>query len=158
MCPTDCLEVVINNTFQQEHYFYTSLGNSFNLNDETLNNLKCVVEKYHIRKICFVIANDNKIVNDALGNQEFSSISGLQKFYTDISKQKEQSKILWQNDNRKLSVLSYYLNNKIKKLQQELDEFCEFSITISGKVYNRSYDTFAVIYHDLVCLKKYQLN
>lgn len=37
VCPTDCLEPIINNTFKQEHYFYTSLGNAFVADSETLN-------------------------------------------------------------------------------------------------------------------------
>ncbi len=158
LCPTDCLESIINNTFKHESYFYTSLGNSFLFDSETIGHIKDVVKKYNIRKICFVLSADNKIILDALGNKDFSDIRGLKKFYNEIERQKKHSEVSWYTPNRQFSVLSYYMNKKIKELQLELSNFSDHSVRISGKVYNRHEGIFRNIHSDLICTKKYHLN
>lgn len=160
LCPSDCLETIINDTFQEENYFYTSLGNSFISNSEAIQDIQFVVQKYNIQKICFVLASDNKIVNDALGRQQFSDIKELSSFYSEIIKYKEQSKIVWQKDkdNLKFSVISYYLNKKIKILKTGFNNFHKYPVTISGKIYFRRNSMFTPIYSDWICLEKHLLN
>ena len=154
LCPTDCLEPIINNTFKYENYFYTSLGNSFASDIETLKGIKELVKNHSIKEIYFVLSKDNKIILDALGNQSFSGIKGLNNFYNEIRKQKKRSKVSAQIGNRQFSVLSYYLNKKVKELQLELNH----SIKISGKIYNRNKDMFTNTYANLICLEKHHLN
>ncbi|WP_158447905.1 hypothetical protein [Aquimarina longa] len=101
---------------------------------------------------------DNQIILDALGNHIFFDIGGLNNFYNEITRQKEHSKTSTQTGNRQFSVLSYYLNKKIKELQLELNNLSNQSIKIKGKIYNRHQDTFTDIYSDLICLNKYHLN
>ncbi|WP_353778374.1 hypothetical protein [Winogradskyella sp. 3972H.M.0a.05] len=158
LCPTDCLESIINDTFKHENYFYTSLGNSFISDTETIENIKELIIQHNIRKIYFVLSDDNKIILDALGGQSFSDIRGLQKFYTEVTRQKERSEVLWQTDNRQFSILSYYLNNKIKELQLELDNLPIHLPRISGKIYFRQKNIFSNIYSDLICIEKHYLN
>ena len=158
LCPTDCLEPIINSTFKYENYFYTSLGNSFVSDSETIKNIKELVRKHNIREIYFVLSNDNKIILDALGGQFFSDIRDLQNFYVEVIRQKEHSEVLWQTNNRQFSILSYYLNNKIKELRLELGHLSNLPIKINGKIHNREDHTFKQIYPDLICLEKHNLN
>lgn len=158
LCPTDCLEFIINDTFKYDNYFYTSLGNSFVFDFETLIYLKKMVEKHHIEEIYFVLSMDNIIVLDALGDQCFSKIIGLKKFYNEIEKHNKRSKVITLSGNSQLSVISYYLNKKIKLLQLQLNNLSNKSIKIKGKIYNRDQDIFTNILPDLVCLEKYHLN
>lgn len=158
LCPTDCLESIINNTFKCENYFYTSLGNSFVSDIETIAYIKETIRKHNIREIYFVLSNDNQIILDALGRQFFSGIRGLKKFYNEITRQKEHSEVSWQTDDRQFSVLSYYLNKKIKELQPELRNLLDHPIKIRGKIYNRQENAFKDIYSDLVCREKCYLN
>ncbi|KAB1159433.1 hypothetical protein F7018_03740 [Tenacibaculum aiptasiae] len=158
LCPTDCLETVVNDTFKYQNYFYTSLGNSFSPNHKTLDSLKELIIKNHIKNICFVLSNDNKIILDALGGQSFSNISGLDSFYNKITKEKRHSELVWLGDHRQDAIFSYFLNNKIKELQLSLGNFPRQSVKISGKVYNRYENNFKSIYSNLTCLKKHSLN
>lgn len=120
LCPTDCLETKINNTFKYENYFYTSLGNSFYSDFKTINSLKELLIKKEITNICFILSTDNRIINDALEKQSFSKISGLKPFYKKISKSKKELKIISNTDKRQYTSFSYLLNTKIKELQLNL--------------------------------------
>ncbi|MFD2568129.1 hypothetical protein [Pseudotenacibaculum haliotis] len=154
LCPTDCLESNINRTFNHQNYFCTSLGNSFAFETEIIGHIRGLVKKHHIREIYFVLSEDNPIFLDALGGQFFSDIRGLEEFYGEIMRQKEHSEIVWQKGFHQFSVLSYYLNKKIK----ELDSLLNNTVNIHGKIYNKYQDTFYDIYSDLICIEKHCLN
>lgn len=158
LCPTDCLEPIINNRFKYENYFYTSLGNSFIYDNETIEGIKEIVKSHNIRAVYFVLSSNNQIILDALGNQDFSDIRALSSFYKEITIQKKQSKEVRYTDNLQFSVLSYYLNKKIKQLQIELSDLQNYPIRIRGKVYDRYNDVFRAIYSDLICLEKHHQN
>lgn len=158
VCPTDCLENTINKKFKQENYFYTSLGNSFASDGKTINCIKNTIRKHNIKEIYFVLSIDNKIILDALGDNEFVDIVGLKPFYKDIKRQRERSKIVLKKGHSQFSILSYYLNKKIKELESQLRKSSNLPIKISGKIYNKNQDTFTKIYSNLVCLEKHQLN
>jgi len=160
LCPTDCLESIINSTFNNKNYFYTSLGNSVMFdNKQTLKDIKELIKKHEIRDISFVLSNTNKIILDALGNKDFLKIRGLNDFYNKITEQKEHSVLSWHTtDNRQFSILSYYLNKKIKELQLELNSLFFEPIRIHGKIYNKKENMFNNIYSDLICIEKYCLN
>lgn len=96
ICPPDCLEYTITKTFKCQNYFYTSLGNSFNQSSRTLESISSIIKKQNIKEICFVLSMDNKIVEYALGNKEYSNIGTLRNFYNEITIQKKHSKIFLQ--------------------------------------------------------------
>ena len=158
LCPTDCLESVIRNRFSKESYFYTSLGNSFVYDIKTLDSIKELVHEHTIDRIYFVLSDDNQIILDALGGQFFSEIRGLKAFYNEILEQKKLSEVLWTANEREFSILSYFLNNKIKELQHKLDNEIDYPIKIGGKIFNRDENIFKDIYSDLICLEKHALN
>jgi hypothetical protein len=161
ICPTDCLEQTINKSFTYVNYFYSSLGNSFVYDRETIGHLGEIIEKHQIKKIYFVLSIDNKIVEDALNNKSnhnFSNTRALNNFNIEITKQKEQSKIVSREGNLQFSLLSYFLNNKIKELEIQLSNVLNESVKIGGKIYDRELDAFTTIYADLICLEKYHLN
>ncbi len=158
ICPTDCLEYNINRTFKYENYFYTSLGNSFNHDSKTLESIKAIIKKHDIREIYFVLSIDNKLVLDALGTNNFLNIGALHNFYNDIRRQEERSKISVKEGNNQFTILSFYLNKKIKELEHQLANSYNLSIKIGGKIYYKNEDAFTNIYSDLVCLEKYHLN
>ncbi len=88
LCPTDCLETVINNTFRNENYFYTSLGNSVIFSNNTITEIKILISKHRINEVCFVLSNNNHFILDALKNNNFSNIRGLSTFYKEIKKKR----------------------------------------------------------------------
>lgn len=151
ICPTDNLESIINDVFRQENYYYSSLGNSISFKNNVIRQTKKLITTKNISEITFVLSNDNRIVLDAVGGQDFSDIRGLKKFYNQIIKQKEQTEMSWQTLNRQFLILSYHLNNKIKELKLGLDASIIDQIKISGKIYNRQENNFNDIYSDLIC-------
>lgn len=158
LCPTDGLESIINDTFKYENYYYTSLGNSFVFDSKTLHWIKDFITKNHITDIQFILCRDNPVVLDALGDQSFSMLNGIHTIYNEITEQNIRSRVISQSRNSKFSVISYYLNTKIAKLQLELNALLDAPIQIGGKIYNRHQNTFINIYSNLVCLDKYHLN
>jgi hypothetical protein len=157
LCPTDCLESTINKVYKSENYFYTSLGNSFNIDSETLLHVKELIMKHSIKEINFVLSSDNKIILDALEGQFFSEIKGMKKIYKEIEKQKRASEMLWKTENNSLSILSYYLNNRIKEFQFKLGKLSN-QLIIKGKIYNEYNKSLTNIYPDLLCLEEHFLN
>lgn len=158
ICPTDGLEYIIKNTFGYGNYFYNSLGNSFICDKATVSYLAKMVETHDIKAIYFVLSSNNKIVSDALGHQNFSNIKGLKSFYKEIRTQKECIEKAGPTYNFQFSLVSYYLNKKIKQLQSRLDGLEGYSLNIYGKVYDKANNKFRTIYTNLVCLQKHHLN
>ncbi len=156
ICPTDFIENTINKTFGGENYFYTSLGNSFNYESKTLEHIKAIIKKHNIKEIYFVLSLNNIIVLDALTTKKKSKIRLLHNFYNDIKSQKERSQTAFKENDNQFTLLSLYLNKKIKELR--LANLSSQTIKIGGKIYHKDQDTFTNIYSDLVCLEKHNLN
>lgn len=158
ICPTDCLEPIINNTFRQENYYISSLGNSIVFDNKAMDQLKELITSNNIREISFVLSYDNRVILDALGNQDFSEISGLNHFYKEIIRKKKDSEASWQTWNPQLLILSYYLNDKIRELKFRLNGLFFDRLKISGKIYNRRENIFKNIYSDSICIEYFGLN
>ena len=157
LCITDCLETVINKTFFDDNYFYTSLSNSFLSENTSVTYIKNTVKKHKISKVSFVLASDNQIILDALGNQFFTEKGLFNYSYNEIIKNQKIARLLTNKD-AYFSVISYYLNEKIKALKNELDKALLFDIEVEAKIYDRTHHTFKNIYPDLVCIDRYCLN
>jgi len=149
-CPTDYLETIIERNFDQENYFYSSLGNSVVFTEDELSEVKKLICSKGIREICFVLADDNRIVLDGLANQNFSEIRGLKNFYDQVLQQKKQLEMSWQIQNPQFLILSAFINKKIEKLKDGLSDLMIGEIMISGKIYSKEDHMFEDIYTDLI--------
>ena len=158
ICPTDSIESIIEQTFHQENYFYSSLGNSINFTDNELKETKKLIYLKKIREIVFVLSEDNKIVLDALGNQNFSDIRGLNSFYNQVVGKKKHLEMTWKTLNPQFLILSYFLNQKIKKLENGLNDLIIDPLTITGKIYNKQENVFKDIYSDLILTENIVFN
>ena len=158
VCPSDYLETVIDNTFRQENYFYTSLGNSMIFDADTIEELIRLLKTKNIREISFVLSDDNCIVQDALEKQDFSGIVTLNNFYDEVIAHQKHSEVLWQICSRKFLILSYHLNNKIKELKSGLENVYLNNLKINGIIYKRPEEKFYDIYSDLICREFFYLN
>ncbi len=146
------------NTFRQENYYYSSLGNSIVFDKYIVEQLKKLICTKNIGEIAFVLSSDNRIILDALGKQDFLDVTDLNKFYNQITRQRGYSEMSWQTWNRQFSVISYYLNQKIKELERVLSDSISDQLNISGKVYNRRENRFNEIHSDLICMEHLSLN
>ncbi len=158
LCPTDCLETIINMEFSSKNYFYTSLGNAFLSERETTENIKSLIAKHEITNICFVLSMENEIILDAMRGRFFYKIKGLNDLYAQIEKEIESSEVMFPTASREFSVISYFLNHKIRELEMELGSSSSQKINFSGHVYSAFEDSFRPIYSPLTCLEKYNLN
>ena len=69
LCPTDCLESIINKNYKGKNYFYTSLGNNSSFDLISLDSIKALICRHDIRNIYFVFSEQNKIVIEAMRGQ-----------------------------------------------------------------------------------------
>lgn len=150
ICPTDGLEAIINTAFPNENYYYTSLGNSVTFNQEVLKQTKKLIQKRKIEEIAFVLADDNRIMLDAVGQRNHLDITGLGRFYHQVSLQKKKAELSWQTNNASFLLESYFLNEKIKEFKHGLNEAL---IKVSGKIYQRRTRIFKDVYPDFICLE-----
>ena len=157
LCPTDCLESVINNTYHSDNYFYTSLGNSVVFDTNISSQIQKLINTHKITHITFVLSSNNNVVNDVLSNKDLSEIKSLDAFYTQIQQQKKYTQELWLNTSNHY-LLSYYIRGKMNELQNKLKNRINHSVTISGKIYNRFDNVFENIYSKLIYLEPYRLN
>ena len=158
LCPTDCLESIVNKNYKGKNYFYTSLGNNSSFDLISLESIKALICRHNIRNIYFVLSEQNKIAVDAMEGQTFPKIRGLQNFNNSINQSKKQSELFWKTSEPVFSALSYYLNQKIRQLQLNLSHELTQSVNLEGKIYIKSQNKFIDTYPDLVCLRKYNLN
>lgn len=158
ICPTDHIERIINKTFQQENYFYTSLGNSIRFDADMAAQINGLIESKNITEVTFVLSSSNQVVMDVLSQQNFSSIEGLDSFYHEITQQKERSKMLWQRSDLPIPILSHYLNQKIKELQPKISSWIVDNVHINSKIYIRKSNVFKDVYADFFCEKYVNLN
>lgn len=158
ICPTDYLESVIDSTFKQKKYYYSSLGNSIAFDAETAGQLSELLHAENITEVSFVLSDDNRIVFDALERQNFSEIAGLKDAYTQITRQKKHAEKSWQTHDHQFLLLSYYLNNRVRELKQQFKGKAVNQLKVNGIVYRRKKKQFSEIYPDLVCRESYALN
>lgn len=158
ICPTEHLESLINNRFEGQKYFYTSLGMTYSLDKLTVEQIAMLIKKQYIDRVTLILSEDNAIVLDALSSQNFVSITGLKASYERLQEQKKKALGVWPTHIQHAMFLSYYLNYKINELQNSLQEFGIDSLKIDGKLYSRAYDSFRNIFSDLVCFNPNQLN
>lgn len=158
ICPTDYLEPIINRSFKQRNYFYTSLGNSFVFDQMTMAYLRDFILKHSIEEISLVLSENNSIIDDALTKQGFSKMRNLDSLYNNIKGHKGLSEMFWPNNNCSYTILSYYLNKKIQELRVCLDDLDLSQIEINGKIYNQKANVFDNIYSELICRDYFSLN
>ncbi|CAL2091132.1 hypothetical protein [Tenacibaculum sp. 190524A05c] len=149
ICPTDALESVINNSFNSENYYYTSLGNSINLNDRVIASLEDLIVDKRISEISIIIANDNRIIRDAVEDKSFSELNGLDGFYETIEIQRNFLNVFWQINTGKDTLLNNFIRNKIKEIQDVLNKLFLNPVKVSGKIYQKRESIFTDIKLDI---------
>lgn len=158
ICPTDNIEPVIRNRFDGHKCFYTSLGNSFCLDPETLEEIASIIVKADVTEITMVLSDDNCIIGDALNNQDYSKIRGLEEAYSELLMHREEMLATWLDADQYMMLLSYYLNKRIEELRSEMKNAIDPLPKINGLLYSKTKNNFQQIYSDLVCMGSVILN
>lgn len=158
VCPTDCLESIIDKKFRSKNYFYTSLGNSLVFDHSTMRQIEQLVKKYGINEILFVLSCENRIILDGLKHQHFSVIRGLNNLYEELILHKKRSEIMKYHGDKQFLMLSYYLNRKITQLQIQLNNLLLRPIEVTGKIYKGKQCAFNNVYSGLACMDKFHFN
>ncbi|MEN0050268.1 MAG: hypothetical protein AAF806_24595, partial [Bacteroidota bacterium] len=127
-------------------------------NRSVIGQLTKLIRENNIQTIEFILSNDNCIVLDGLGNQNYIYVRSLKKFYQQIIRQKESSETSWQSVDTQFLILSYYLNEKINELKLKLEDAIESQLKISDQIYNQQKESFTNIYSNLICQKHAILN
>lgn len=158
VCPTDCMETIINKKFKSDNYFYTSIGNAFNVDDITIKTIEKLISKHQIKDVNFILSLDNSfILQTLIGNLNLQA-KGLKKHSEDIKRKKRHLEVILKEENNGYLLLSYILNNKIKELKLRLIDSHNNPIKIGAKIYDRNLDDFKNIYSELIFFEKYNMN
>ena len=158
VCPSDCLEARINEQFNTVNYFYTSLGNSFNIDQGSFKNIQELITNHSIKNIYFVLSSDNRFILDALERHSIFIDKRLASFYKEIYKHKYLSEKTWITDNEEHLIISHFLNKNIEQLDQKLHSITTYPLTIKGLIFDSLNNNFLPIYSNLTMLNKHQLN
>jgi len=158
ICPTDCLEARINEQYTTVNYFYTSLGNSFNIDQMSLKNIQELINNHSIKNIYFVLSSDNRFILDALEGHFIFKDKRLASFYKEIYEHKYLSKKTWITDNNEHLIISHFLHKNIEQLDQKLHSITTYPLTIKGLIFDSLNNNFLPIYSNLTVLNKHQLN
>ena len=158
VCPTDCLEGRINEQYNTVNYFYTSLGNSFNIDEVSLKNIQELIKKHSIKNIYFVLSSDNRFILDALEGQSIFKDKRLASFYKEIYEHKHLSNKTWITNNNEHLIISHFLHKNIEQLEQKLYSIITYPLTIKGLIFNSLNNNFLPIYSNLTVLNKHQLD
>lgn len=158
VCPTDCMETIITKTFDKEQFFYATLGNCLSLDIDTLTGLKDCIEREQITSVCFVLADDNKIIKEATEGQLFSEIKVLRDLCAELTKQSRHCNLLCEKKNAYIAVLSYYLNKRIEMFNNSISFFLKHPVKLHAKIYQRRKARFINTYHSLFFIENYVLN
>lgn len=158
ICPSDYLESVIHSRFEGHKYFYTSLGNTLALNNNTLGQIAVLIEANNIKEIALVLSENNSIILDALSIRKNIRIKGLSDTYKQLNEYEKQTLKTWELRDQQIMILSYHLNNKIKELRSGLHFFLPKVPEIKGKLFFKSSSSFKEIHSELVCTDSLILN
>jgi len=158
ICPTDYLEPIISNKFRGKNYYFTSLGNSVSFNNKVICHIKHLINEKNVNNINFVLSDGNNVVLDAMEDQDYSNIRGLDIFYKEIITKREQSEKLWKTLDPDFLLLSYHLNSQISELSIKLNGSKVSPVNITGKIYKRRERTFSDIYSNLIDISRCSLN
>jgi len=125
--------------------------------EDVIREIKWLLIRKQIDEVSFVLSEDNRLVLDALGNRDFSILSGVQCFYEEVVKKKENS-ALWCIHNRPFLISSYYLNTKMRALELHLkdNDFCQ--LEINARIYRRDQRTFRAVFPHSMLSDSFTLN
>lgn len=156
ICPTDFLETILNSRFKGRNYFYTSLGNNIQLEDEsTVGQIKRIIEEKEIQQISIVLKENNTFFDPL--NKRVNIISSVYQLNKEITKSKvEISKFQNPLDSKKLCI-SNFLNRKLHNLQRKVSyEFPQ--ISVNAILYNENQQKLISVKHDLISQAQFSLN
>ena len=150
VCPSDNLENLIDETYPQENFYLSSLGNSISFSSEFTEEINALIESKSIEKITFVLSKDNKFVLDGIKTKEFSNIRDLDEFYTTIGNGLDISSKAYNDNNLQTLITSYFLKLKIEEMNLNLHEWLSPKVVVDAKVYNREKKAFNSVEFNLL--------
>jgi hypothetical protein len=158
ICPTDHLEMVIKQTFKQEHYFYTSLGNSVVLNSETVGQINNIIESKKIKEVTFLLSVENDIIQAILRNNKYAKVKGMSNFDCLINKHLSNINFNQAIEEIELELISNHLNQKVNAFRLKLNEWFIKRITINALIYYPQKNAFIKVNSKLFKLDHFYLN
>lgn len=159
ICPTDYLELVINNNFNCENYFYSTLANSFLFNNDAIGYISSLLEYENIREITFVLSDENNLLFGSLAEDKVFNSNRLIKMKQDILLQNNKLKVLSRGLDANLFLATYFLIKKANSFKNDLNN-CWFKdqIRINTKVYITKKKQFRTVEYNTLINNCFQLN
>ena len=108
VCPTDHLESIINDSFEQENYYITSIGNAIEFDETVTPEVNELLDSKNITTISSALSQSNRVVLEAM-EKKCSEIAGLSAFQNKLRRQKKFIEEVWRTNDPNFLALSCYL-------------------------------------------------
>ena len=158
ICPTDHLETVITRTFKRDHYFISSLANSIELDQESVEYINGLIETEKINEISFILSKDNQMINCAIQNPNRSNSYSMYNSKSTIDLKIKNLACSKKTTDVQLIAISNYLDKKISELQLVINKWIVQDIQIKALIYNQNNNTFVEAIPALFKINQFGLN
>ncbi len=153
ICPTDYLETQLNAIYGKDNYYYTSLGNSIELNKMHLGQIKKLIHKKQILEIIFILKENNNIISHSIKGNNLNDIKGMAKLSKEIKQYKPFVSHFTQEFIEQKLYISYLLNKKTLFLTEYLrPDFPE--VEIKAMIYENTNNRLINVIHPLLSNEK----
>lgn len=157
ICPSDCLEPKINTSYTQENYFYTSLGNAVDFDSNTVLELKQLMLAKNIRRVFFMLSDDNRFIFDSTTRKTSSSIEVVQSLCAVSALENKLVQLFWKKCDTKKVILTNLMNTKIEAFKLALG-FSSEELDVKGIIYEKAKNNFNEIQSFAYHKRLYNLN
>lgn len=142
ICPTDFIEHTIENEFESECFYYTALGLNFHWDNDTVNAILCLVQKYSIDDIVFVSDFRNTFYKNCLEEKKvLNTCDSFLKLSQKLKSIKPQFYFSKNHDERMKALASKHLCEQENKLKMMLAENNQYKI--SALLFDKKTDAFS---------------
>lgn len=141
ICPTDFIEQTLKNQFESECFFYNALGLNFHWDNDTVNAILCLVNKYSIDDIVFISDFRNAFYKNCLEEKkELNTCDSVLKLSQTLKSIKPQFYFSKSIDEKVKVIASKHLCEQEYKLKKMLSENIHYKI--SALLFDRKTDSF----------------
>lgn len=158
VCPTDGIESLINEKLGRENYFVSSVGLSFSICLDFLDELFLLINENNIGKITLVLSDQNRVFLDAIDEIDLNQIVGLSGQGKDVLSQYKSDRIHWKTSDLRIPILSKFLEERMNDLKAELEKWYLNDIEINSKIFRTKSNELMITPSGLFERKIYNLN
>ena len=143
ICPTDYIEATINQAFEGENYFLTSLGNTLVFDDYKVQEVSALIQMNEIKEVVFVLSDENRFFHETLGSNGLASIVEFSGFFREKNPKRVSSLLRKNGKSHNYILLEAYLDSKLQELNFRLKNSQIDNVEMSTMIYFKQDNSFS---------------